>query len=182
MEYKDLVYKRRSVRAYTGGKIPAEEIRDVLECGLMAPNACNFQSWHFYCICDPEKIQGLHPEIYAREWICDASFVVVITVDLTRLEEKFDRERAYMYAVEDAGAGAENMLLRASDLGYGGCFIAAFNQKKCAEYLKIPQTELPVVMLSIGTYGADPEPRGRKPFEEKVTFIGSPEETGTAGK
>lgn len=176
MEFNELLLKRRSTRSYTGGAIPGSEIRSLLEAGLRAPNACNHESWHFYCICDKAKIECLWPEIYRGEWIKGASVVILISLDTKWLADKFG-DVGITFAYEDAGAAAENILLRAADLGYNGCFIGAFDHAKCRAYLSIPENEEPAVMLSIGTVDGEVPLRERKPFEETVTFIGSlPEE------
>ncbi len=164
--------QRRSTHSFTRGKIPASRIRAILEAGLRAPNACNYQSWHFYCLTDAEKIAGLTPEIYGGAWIADASFVVVITEKAARLTERFGESKGELFVAEDAGAAAENMLLAAADFGYNGCFIGAFREEECRKYLNIPEDERPSVMLPIGTFEKETPLRDRKPFEESVTWIG----------
>lgn len=172
MDFKNLVYKRRSNRTLTGGKIPADEIRLILDAGLRAPNACNFQSWHFYCIVDKTKIEALVPEVCGQAWIKNASFVVVITEDNTKLKDRWGERMADMFVAEDAGAAAENMLLMAAELGYTGCFVGAFDEAKARDFVGANESERPVLLLPIGTYEAEPALRDRKPFDETVTFIG----------
>jgi len=174
MEFNQLVTKRRSVRAYTGGSIPAEHLNTMLNAGLRAPNACNYQSWHFYCICDADTIGGLVPDVYAGEWIRNASAVIVICTKSQRLEERFG-ERGAMFAIQDTAAAAQNILLTAADLGYGGCWIGAFREDACRAYLSIPDELRPVIILPIGTYDTEPNLRDRKPFDEAITFIGKPD-------
>ena len=170
MEFNELNLKRRSVRSFTGGKIPMEALRTMLNAGLRAPNACNFQSWHFYCICDFRKIAGLVPSVYGGEWIKKASAVIVICTESARLEERFG-ERGAMFAIQDTAAAAENILLSAADLGYGGCWIGAFHEDNCRAYLSLPDNRRPVILLPIGIYDAEPALRDRKPFDEAVTMI-----------
>lgn len=175
MEFNKLITKRRSVRGFTGGKIPGDAVRTMLNAGLRAPNACNLQSWHFYCICDRETIEGLVPTVYGGEWIKNASAVIVICATPARLEERFG-ERGTMFVMQDTAAAAENILLSAADLGYGGCWIGAFHEENCRRYLSIPDNERPVILLPIGTYEAEPALRERKPFDDAVTIIGELDE------
>lgn len=176
MEFKELLYKRRSCRQLTGEKIPAADIRLMLEAGLRAPNACNYQSWHFYCITDKAKIEGLIPDICSQAWIKNSSVVFVITEDNRRLEERWGKEKADLFVAQDSGAATENVLLMASDLGYAGCFVGAFDEEKCRSYIGAGESERPVSMIPVGTYEADPPLRDRKDFDEMVTFIGELEE------
>ena len=57
MELKEAIYGRRSVRKYDGRPIAEEDIREIIEAGVMAPNASNFQPWYFVAVANPEKIQ-----------------------------------------------------------------------------------------------------------------------------
>lgn len=175
MEFKELVYKRRSIRSLSGGKIPMEDLKLILEAGLRAPNACNYQSWHFYCITDKAKIEAIVPDVCGQAWIKNASAVIVITEDNSRLIERWGERTADMFVSEDAGAAAQNMHLMAADLGYGGCFVGAFDEDKCRSFIGAKESERPVVMLPIGTIDTEPALRDRKPFEETVTFIGERE-------
>lgn len=180
MEFKELVYNRRSNRALTGGTIPAEDIRMILDAGLRAPNACNFQSWHFYCITDREKIEAIVPDICSQTWIRNSSIVIVITEDNSKLCERWGKSKADLFTAQDSGTATENILLMASDLGYAGCFVGAFDEEKCRELLGAGENERPVSMIPIGTYENEPPLRDRKPFEEMVTFIGTVPDTKIA--
>lgn len=171
MDFKDLVYKRRSNRTLTGGDIPREDVRLILEAGLRAPNACNYQSWHLYCITDKAKVSGLVPDICPQEWIKNASIAVVITEDTTRLRDRWGKDKADLFVAEDAGACAENMLLMAAELGYAGVFVGAFDEEKCKKYVGTGENERPVLIVPIGTYDIEPPLRDRKAFEDVVTFI-----------
>ncbi len=172
MDFKELYLKRRSTRAYTGERISDDDIRLILEAGLRAPNACNFQSWHFYCITDPEKIAALVPDVCSQAWIQNTAFVVIITEDITQLSERWGAtERNTVFVCEDAGAAAQNMLLMATELGYAGCFVGAFSEDKCREFVGAKPSERPVIMVPIGVPAAEPELRDRRPFDESVTFV-----------
>ena len=176
MEYRDLLSKRRCMRKFSGDNIPKEHLRAILESGLRAPNACNFQSWHFYCICDKEKIAGLVPDICRWDWVKDAAAVIVICTKSAKLEERFG-DRGAMFAIQDTAAAAENILLASADFGYGGCWIGAFNEDACRAYLALPEEHRPVIILPIGTVEEEPPLRERNSFENAVTFVGEPEDT-----
>lgn len=181
MNFQELVFKRTSTRAFTGAAIPAEHIRLILEAGLRAPNACNLQSWHLYCVCGKDKVAALTDAVCRQKWIADAAFVVVITEDMSTLSERFGKETAERFTAQDSGAAAENMLLMATELGYGGCFVGAFDPEKCRTFLNAPAERTPVLLLPVGVPSSPAVLRDRKPFDEAVTFIGEmPEATEPA--
>lgn len=171
MEFQELISKRRSVRSFTGAGMPAADVRAILEAGLRAPNACNEQAWHFYCVRGAENVAGLVPRVYGGAWMKDAACVIALCIRPQRLEERFGA-RGRMFAIQDTAAAAENMLLRAADLGYGGCWVGAFDEAACRAALSIPDEETPVILLPLGVPEVEPPLRDRRPLEETVTFIG----------
>ena len=179
MEFQKLLFKRRSVRAFTGAGMPAADIRAILEAGVRAPNACNEQAWHFYCVCDAERIAGLVPRVYGGAWMKAAACVIALCVKPQPLEARFG-DRGRMFAIQDTAAAAENMLLRAADMGYGGCWVGAFDEDACRAALSIPDDETPVILLPLGVPEAELPLRDRKPLEEVVTFIGDAPDTESA--
>ncbi|MBQ8288536.1 MAG: nitroreductase family protein [Clostridia bacterium] len=172
MNFQELVFSRTSTRAFTGSAIPAEHIRLILEAGLRAPNACNLQSWHLYCVLGKEKVAALTDAVCHQKWIANAAFVVVITEDTNALSQRFGKEAADRFAAQDSGAAAENMLLMATELGYGGCFVGAFDPENCRAFVNAPTERTPVLLLPVGVPSAPVVLRDRKPFDETVTFIG----------
>ena len=60
----ELIFARRSIRAYSGEPLTEEQIRSLLEAGAAAPSAWNRRPWHFVVVTDRAKLQALadlHP-------------------------------------------------------------------------------------------------------------------------
>ena len=182
MDFSELFLKRRSNRQYTGEGIPAEHVRQILEAGLRAPNACNAQLWHFYVLVGKEKIGGLIPDVCRQEWIKKTAFVVVITENAEPLNARFGAEKGNLFVAEDAGAAAENMSLMAAELGYASCFVGAFDEDRCRTYVGAKPEERPVLLLPVGVPASEVQLRDRRPFAEAVTFLGDLPEAETAAE
>jgi nitroreductase len=60
----------------------------------------------------------------------------------------------------------EHMVLAATALGYGTCWIGAFSETEVKKILKIPENLTVVALLPVGIPDENPPPRPRKPFEE----------------
>jgi nitroreductase len=60
----------------------------------------------------------------------------------------------------------EHMVLSAWELGYGSCWIGAFEEEKVKELLKVPKEMTVIILLPIGVPDQKPEPMGRKNLEE----------------
>lgn len=175
MEFTELLQKRTSVRSYTGENISGEQITEILGAAVRAPNACNFQSWHFYAVCDREKIKAVHPDIAFIPWINDIPLMIVICTDENiagALQTKFGSERGRMFAYQDAAGAANHILLKAADMGLGGCWIGPMDTEKCKEHFSIADDHTPVAIITIGLPSSDMPARQRKPLSEAVTVIG----------
>lgn len=174
MDFTELLQKRTCIRAYADTPVTKEQMQAILEAGVRAPNACNYQSWHFYAVCDKTLIDGFYPEVARIPWIANISLVIVVCMRdeiVTQLVERFG-EQGRMFAHHDAAGAVNHMLLRAADLGLGGCWVGPMNVEKCKAHLGISANHTPVAILTVGTPSADMPLRDRKPLEEVVTVIG----------
>lgn len=174
MEFTELLKKRASIRSYKDKPVPKEQLLALLEAGIRAPNACNYQSWHFYAVCEKKTIAAFHPDIANIPWVANIPLIIVVCIKETvarRLEQRFGAQ-GRMFAYQDAAGAINHILLKAADLGLGGCWIGPMNPEKCKRHLSIAEDHTPVAILTIGTPAADPPLRDRKPLSEAVTFVG----------
>lgn len=175
MELLNAIGKRTSVRSYKNNSVTKEQLDIILNSAVRAPNACNYQSWHYYAVCDKSMIDAFNPDIAFIPWIRDISLIIVVCIiekNAALLTSKFG-DKGRIFAYQETGAAIENMLLTAVELGLGGCWIGPMNTEKCKNHLSMAEGHTPVAILTIGTPSAETPPRGRKPIEEVVTVIGS---------
>lgn len=169
MEFSELLYKRRSVRAFTDKKVSREEVDRLLTAATRAPSACNMQSWHFYAVTDP-AVRARFTE-FSAPWVATAPVIFVVCTNEEQIVGKFG-DRAKIFPIQDTALAIENLLLAAADMGLGGCFIGAFDAKKCRLALEIPEKYGIVALVPIGEAQTEPQPRERKPLCEVVTYVG----------
>lgn len=168
MEFTDVLFGRRSIRAYTERKLSRQEIDRILTAGINAPNARNIQSWHFYAITNESekaKLTGV-----CADWVLSAPVVFVICTDGNELRAA-SPDRAERLMLQDTALAMENMLLMATDMGLGGCIIGAFDVEGCRKAFDIPQKYAPVALLPIGEPAAQAPAKPRKPLCEVVTYL-----------
>jgi nitroreductase len=60
----------------------------------------------------------------------------------------------------------ENMILAATALGYGTCWVGAFDQGQVKEVLGLPDDMTVVALTPVGVPAAAPEARPRMPMAE----------------
>ena len=114
MTLHQLLLERHSIRRYTDQPISPDDVRTIIEAGLLAPSSKSARSWQFVVVEDRDmlvRLSDLKPSYAAS--IKDCRLAVVVTSDPTQSE-------AY---IEDASVAAILMHLQAADLGIGSCWV-----------------------------------------------------------
>jgi len=90
--------------------------------------------------------------------------VVVALGETARFKSKTSSTRVPY--LQDPMIAVEHMVLAAAALGYGTCWIGAFNEAEVKQILKIPEKFVVIALLPIGVPAENPPQRPRKPFNE----------------
>lgn len=161
----DLLKTRRSIRKYKPDAVEKHKLDMVLESARLAPSAANRQPWHFIVITD-KTIKVNLKSAYSAERIQQAPVVIVCCADSSVSWKRHDGKD---YSEVDAAIAMQNLILTASELGLGTCWIANFNEKIMKEILEIPDHISVVAMTPLGY---SDEKKGavedRKPIEEML--------------
>ncbi|HBI28003.1 MAG TPA: nitroreductase [Peptococcaceae bacterium] len=159
------IQDRRSIRAYTTKKVEEEKLNQVLEAGRMAPTANNLQNIRFIVVKDQETRNKMVDFAGAQGFLKDAPVVLV------GFGEPGDPMRCgeQAYTV-DVSITLSYMMLTATELGLGTCWLANFDESKIKEILNIPSNMQVVAMSPLGYAAESPEQRSRKSLEQIVSF------------
>ncbi len=163
----ECIKKRRSVRRYKRKEIPMDDILKILDAGRLAPSAGNIQGWIFIVVRDKEKKKKLAEASYNQNWMADAGAIIVVCADFEKYKFYYGERGERLYAIMDASAAAENMILAATDLGYGSCWVSAFEDEKVMEILGMnPEKSIrPLILITIGVPISWPESPPKKKLE-----------------
>jgi len=159
MEVLEAIKKRRSIRRFRLETIPDETLRLILEAGRLAPSAGNRQPWRFILVKDAERRRALAEATDNYLFVADASVVVVALGDPNASPRWFR---------QDPMIAMEHIVLAATSLGYGTCWIGGFNEEEVKRVLRVPERLAVIAMLPIGIPDESPPPRPRKALEEIV--------------
>jgi len=157
MDALEAIKTRRSIRKYRPEPIPDEKLQIVLEAARLAPSAANRQPWRFVIVQDSDRKKALAEAANNQTFLNDAAAIITAVGDpdvSTRWHEK------------DTMIALEHMVLAATALGYGTCWIGAFDEDAVKHLLKIPARMKVVALLPIGVPDEKPSPRPRKPPSE----------------
>lgn len=168
MEFVDVINKRYSVRGYLDKEVEKEKLEYVLKAATLAPTGVNNQPFKVYVI-DTKKNKEALREIYAAEWFVEAPYVLCVVglVDKAWLRP-WDRKNIVDI---DATIVMDHIILAATDVGLGTCYIAAFKPDKAKRFLNLDENEVPVLFTPLGYGNAEPRDTPRKELDEFVEYI-----------
>jgi nitroreductase len=168
MEFTELIRKRYSVRAYKSDPVEDEVLAQVLEAMRLAPTAANRQPVRFIVVRTAGRQAELR-RIYDREWFLQAPLVICACGVPAQTWVRSDGKN---YNDVDVAIAMDHLVLAATDLGLGTCWVAAFDPAAAREVLGLPDGVEPVAFTPLG-YPADrPGPKERKPLSELVRYEG----------
>jgi nitroreductase len=161
MEFIDVIRTRTSVRQFSEKSIPDEKIIYVLECARLAPSWENKQCWRFIVVKNKETIEQIAKTSIINRWLRTAPVLIVACADPTESGKKNSME----YFTVDVSIALEQLILAATDLGLGTCWIAGFNEEKIKELLEVPKRIRVVALTPLG-YSKE-----KKGVNERITQV-----------
>ena len=159
MNTTETIRARRSVRKYQSGTaIPKEHLDLMLEAAMCAPSACNSRPWEFVVVENNEiKKQITKIQPYCRS-LPDAAIGIVVCGNPGALPTA----PAEGFWPQDCAAATQNLLLQATELGYGTCWCGIYpNKDSSAAFAKLlGVTTVPFCLILVGTADEQPAQRG----------------------
>lgn len=144
MSFLELVKQRASVRKYLDKDIEQADLDIVFEAARLAPTAANRQPVYFKLIpkTDIEKIKAV------TRYAFNAPLWILIVYD----QEKSWKNK---YVNEDKGdidaaIVITHMMLAATDVGLGTCWVGSFDLEKAKQVFDLDAHYMPVALLPIG--------------------------------
>ena len=141
----DVINRRRSVREFSSQEIEQEKIEQIIHAGVMAPSAKNQQPWEFIVINDKNILNKLSETLSP---LYSKSKVTII------LCQKKDGLKSPTRVAQDMSACMQNMMLEATKLGIGSCWIGTYPDPErmdpLVEVLNIPSNIEPFCGLVLG--------------------------------
>ena len=166
MNFSELIRKRYSVRAYKPDPVEDDKLQQVLDAARLAPSAANRQPFQLIVIHTTGREAELR-RVYHRSWFSQAPLVICICGLPGRAWVRRDGKN---YRYVDAAIAMDHLILAATNLGLGTCWVAAFDVEAAREVLGLPDEVEPVAFTPLG-YPADQlRPKERKDLSELVRY------------
>jgi len=166
MEFFELISKRHSVRSYKDVGVEEEKLEKILEAARLAPTAANRQAFKIIVLNTRGREDELR-RVYGRDWFYKAPLVLCVC---SIPERSWVRSDGKNYSDVDAAIVMDHIILAATELGLGTCWIGAFNVEAARQVLALDTSLEPVAFTPLG-YPDDAEfKKIRKPIEEIVIY------------
>jgi nitroreductase len=166
MDVFEAISKRRSIRKYKSDEVEDEKLQKILESARIAPSAANRQEWKFIVVKDAETRHKLVEAAYGQKLVGEAP--VTIAACSTESERTMPCGQ-YAYTV-DLSIAVSFMILEATELGLGTCWLGAFDEGKVKTVLDIPGDIRVPAMFTLGYADENPHQRPRKALDDIVGY------------
>jgi nitroreductase len=157
MEAREAITSRRSIRRFERRDVPRELLEQLVDAGRLAPTANNVQPWEFIVVTDDSIKNRIAASTDHGKFIADANAVIAVFCKDTK------------YYLEDGCGATTNILVAATDLGLGACWVAGDKKPYCQEIMNIlnlPAGYKLVSLIAVG-YPAGPPPKvAKRPLPE----------------
>jgi nitroreductase len=160
------IFKRRSIRRFTGQDVEDNLVTKVLAAGMAAPSAGNQQPWQFIVIKNKEVRQNVSECSPYAKATADAPVAIVVCGDLSL-------EKHTGFWIQDCSAAVENMLLEITSLGLGAVWLGVYPREDRMKFLQkffsLPDNIVPFAIIPVG-YPAQELPPANRYNESRIHF------------
>lgn len=141
MDALEAISQRASTRNFESKPLARETLEKLVDAGRLAPSARNVQPWEFVVVTSPETIRQLAQMGENARLLEKAPACIAVFCKDTK------------YYLEDGCAATENILLAATSLGIGSCWVAGDKKEYCENIsilLGVPEGTKLVSLLALG--------------------------------
>ena len=168
MSVFETIKNRYSVRKYKDQPFEDEKLEKILEAARLAPTGTNSQAFKVYVI-DVKKHIDKIKEVYTKDWILDAPYILAV---VSKANDAWIRQWDAKNINEiDATIVMDHMILTATELGLGTCYIAAFHERALIDLLDLSEEYHPVLITPLGYADSEPVKNSRKDLKDLVEYV-----------
>ncbi len=166
MSFTDLAKARYSCRSFTDRPVEDEKIKEILEAGLAAPTAVNYQPYKIWVIQGEEnaaKIAGTTKYTFGAK-----TFILVGADPEKAWVRRYDGAN---FCDVDASIVATHIMLAIQDLGLGTTWVGSFDAPKFAELFPETKGYHLDALFPIGYPAGEPSPKHTLRDESVIQYL-----------
>lgn len=166
MDVFKAITERKSIRKYKDIEVEDEKLQKILESARIAPSAANRQEWKFLVVKNQETRDKLVEAANGQKFVAEAPITIVAC---STESERIMPCGQHAYTV-DLSIAVSFMILEATELDLGTCWLGAYDEEKIKEILGIPEEIRVPAMFTLGYSDENPTPRPRKDIKDIVCY------------
>jgi nitroreductase len=171
MDVKKAIAKRKSIRKFKEKEVPDKIIKEVIDAARRAPSSHNLQPWHFIVVKNKENLLKFkEQDIFVQKWLYESPVIIVCCAEKESYSSDSIKKHEKELPLINLSLASAFLVLRATELGLGTCFVAWFDKEKIKKILDIPKDIIIPYTIVMGYPNENPEPRGRKELNEIMSF------------
>lgn len=162
------IFSRRSIRIFSGNVVAKDKVKDLLEAAMAAPSAQCRDPWHFK-VFNGEFCKEVAKGLSNGKVLINANNGILVCADVGSAAHA-----ELSYAIQDCSAAMENLLLAASIIGLGACWMGVHpindRVEKLTEVFNLPNNLTPISVIAFGEPTQEFDSRTRY-NESKVEWL-----------
>lgn len=150
MNVREAIENRRTIRKFSDTPIDRADLHELIDCARLAAYGANLQPLKFRTVLDKGELERIFPCIKWAGYLQDGTpkdgekpnaYIAILGDTDIKPNGAFET---------DAGAAVTTMMLRATELSLGTCWIGAINREKIAKELSLPENLKLLYLLAVG--------------------------------
>ena len=155
MTVEKLINKNRSYRRfYQDYKIDKEQLFKLVNLARLSPSPRNLQALKFWISNDEKLNEKIFPSLawagYIKDWpgppLGEQPAAYIFILADKNISDNFQKD----FLPTASGIAAQSILIGASELGLGGCIIAAFQKARIKETISLNDNLEVLLILALG--------------------------------
>jgi len=153
--FLEIIQKRHSVRNFKNNPVDDAAIRSIVDAARLSPSACNAQPWRFIAVTEKSLLRQLVDRgmggAVPNKWASTAPVIIIGCAVLNLMTHYLgEAVKGIQYHQIDMGISMEHMVLRATEMGLGTCWIGWFREKNIRKTLNIPKDWKIISLIALG--------------------------------
>jgi nitroreductase len=151
MDIWQVFKKRHSVRNFDSRKdVSNDLIEKIIEAAKTAPSAGGLYPTDFIIVRDQKTKEQIAKAALRQDFVAQAPVVIVVVSDVEKTASYYGERGRNLYVIQDAAAATENLILAATALGLGTCWVGAFDEEEVKKILKLKRNFRPLAIIPVG--------------------------------
>ena len=117
----EAIYARRSIRQFTSEAVTDSQAEELLKAAMAAPSGRDMKPWHFVVVGEREALRRIADAHPFGKMIASAALCIAVLGDPAVNGD---------YWIVDCAAATQNILLAATALGLGSCWVGVFPREE----------------------------------------------------